>query len=236
MKPIRKSLLLAGVLLVAAAVAGVAQPRPARSAATASDPARTITVTGNGAVTAVPDRASFDFGVTTKAATAKDALAKNSAAAAAVIAALKAAGVASADLQTTGVTLSPQTNSDGTAIIGYEADDSVSAKTALASAGALVDAAVAAGADSVSGPSLTVADQSALYAQALTQAVADAKGKAKTLAAAAGLTLGAVQSISEDSSSPTPIPFGAKAADSTTPIEPGSQETDASVTVVYAVS
>ena len=42
--------------------------------------------------------------------------------------------------------------------------------------------------------------------------MADAKSKAKTLAAAAGLTLGAVQSVSENSSSPTPIPFGAKTA------------------------
>ena len=66
--------------------------------------------------------------------------------------------------------------------------------------------------------------------------MADAKSKAKTLAAAAGLTLGAVQSVSENSSSPTPIPFGAKTAPASTPIEPGTQETDASVTVVYAIS
>ena len=131
---IRKSLLLAGVLLAAAAVAGVAQPRLARSAAGtaarqdgagAATAARTITVTGNGAVTAAPDRASFQFAVTTRATTAKDAMAKNAAAAAAVIAALKAAGVASADLQTTGVSLSTADQiRDGTAIIGYEADNS----------------------------------------------------------------------------------------------------------------
>ena len=234
MNTLKKPLLLAGLLLLAAAVAGVAQPRFAHSAATAAT--RTITVTGNGAVTAVPNRAVFSFGVTTRAATAKDALAANAAAATAMIAALKAAGVASADLQTTGVSLSPQTSQDGTTIVGYEADNSVSAKTTIANAGALVDAAVAAGATSVSGPSLTVADQSSLYTQALTAAVADAKTKAKTLAAAAGLTLGDVQSIAESSAS-TPVPFASKGiAAAGTPIEPGSQETDASVTVVYAVS
>lgn len=237
MKPLRKSFFVAGLLLLAAAVAGVAQPRFAHSAATAAAAARTITVNGSGSVLAVPDRASFQFGVTTQAATAQDALAQNSAAAAKVIAALKAAGVASADLQTSGVSLSPQTNADGTKIVGYQAFDSVSAAIALARAGALVDAAVAAGADSVSGPSLTVADQSADYRQALTKAVADAKSKAKTLAGAGGLTLGAVQSISEGTTS-TPLPFGAKAAagDASTPIEAGSQEIDATVTVVYAVS
>ena len=236
MKTLKKPLLLAALLLLAGAVAGVAQPRFAHSAATATDPARTITVTGNGAVTAVPDRAVFQFGVTTRAATAQDALAQNAAAASAMIAPLKAAGVASADLQTTGVMLSPQMNQDGTAIVGYEADNSVSAKTTIANAGPLVDAAVAAGANSVSGPDLTVADQSSLYAQALTAAVADAKTKAKALADAAGLTLGAVQSIDESSSS-TPIPFASKGvAAASTPIEPGTNETDASVTVVYAVS
>lgn len=236
MNTLRKSLLLAGLVLLAAAVAGVAQPHFAHSAATAATD-RTITVDGSGSVVAVPDRASFDFGVTTQAATAKDALARNSAAAAAVIAALKAAGVASADLQTAGVSLSPQTNANGTAIVGYQAFDSVSAAIALAKAGPLVDAAVAAGADSVSGPNLTVADQSAEYRQALAKAVADAKSKAQTLADASGLTLGAVQSVSEGSTSP-PLPFGVKAAagDASTPIEAGSQQIDATVTVVFAAS
>lgn len=241
MNTLRKSLIrsavLGGLVLLAAAVAGVAQPHFAHGAATATTSTRTITVNGSGSVLAVPDRSSFDFGVTTQAATAKDALAQNSAAAAAVIAALKAAGVASADLQTSGVSLSPQTNSDGTKIVGYQAFDTVTAAIALAKAGALVDAAVAAGADSVSGPNLTVADQSTDYQQALAKAVADARTKAATLAGASGLTLGAVQSVTEGTTS-TPLPFGAKAdaGAASTPIEAGSQEIDATVTVVFAVS
>jgi uncharacterized protein YggE len=234
MNTLRKTLVLAGFLLAAAAVAGVAEPRLAHTATPATG--RTITVTGNGAVTTVPDRASFQFGVTTRAATAKDALARNSAAASAVIAALEAAGVAAADLQTAGVSLSPQTNQAGTAIVGYSASNTVNARIALAKAGALVDTAVAAGADSVSGPSLDTADQSSLYRDALKQAVADAKTKAQTLAAAAGLTLGAVQSV-EESSASTPVPFDAKSsAGISAPIEPGTQEVDASATVVFAVS
>jgi Uncharacterized conserved protein len=70
-------LFLAGLLLVASAIAGVAQPRFGRSATTAP-PATTITVTGNGSVTTVPDRATFGFTIETRAKTATAALAQNS--------------------------------------------------------------------------------------------------------------------------------------------------------------
>ena len=72
MNRLRTILLLAGVLLVAAAIAGVAQPRLGRSATPSTG--TTITVTGNGTVDATPDQASFNFGVTTNGATAAEAL------------------------------------------------------------------------------------------------------------------------------------------------------------------
>jgi uncharacterized protein YggE len=81
---------LAGLLV---AFAGVARPEGATSAAS---PARTITVTGTGTVTTVPDRAEFSFGVTSQARTASAALAANAAEMRKVIAALKDAGVAAA--------------------------------------------------------------------------------------------------------------------------------------------
>ena len=180
----RWALLLAGVLLLASAVAGVAQPRFGHAATTTST--KTITVTGNGSVTTVPDRAGFDFTVDTRGATAKAALAENSTAAAAVVAAVKNAGVADADIQTSQVSLSPQTNQDGTQIVGYSASTSISVKSTIARAGSIVDAAVAAGADGVSGPSLSISDQDAQYRDALQKAVAAAHAKAQTLADAAG--------------------------------------------------
>jgi len=230
-------LFLAALLLGAAALAGVAQPQPGNTAIPAPIALRTITVNGNGAVAAVPDRATFDFGVETRAATAAAALAANAKDAAAVIAALKGAGAAAADIQTNQVSLSTVTAGDGTTITGYTASNDVTVATALGKAGALVDAAVGAGANGVSGPSLSVSGQDALYRNALGKAVADAQAKAQALAGAAGLHLGAVQSIVEGSGA-TPVPFGVKAAPSagSVPIEPGSQEIDATVTVVYAVS
>jgi uncharacterized protein len=235
MRRFRWALPLAVLLLAASALAGVAQPRFARSAETPA--AKTITVSGHGTVTTVPDRAGFDFTVETRAATAAAALAKNADAAAAVVQAAKAAGVAAADLQTSQVSLSPQTSPDGTTILGYIASTSVSTTIAIPKAGALVDAAVRAGADNVSGPYLSRSDEDALYNDALKSAVANAKQKAAALAAAGGLSLGGVQTIVEGSAAPVPLPFaGAKAADGTVSIEPGSQTIDATVTVTFAAS
>ena len=105
-------------------------------------------------------------------------------------------------------------------------------------AGAVVDAAVKAGADGVSGPSLSLSDQDALYNDALKKAVANAQTKAAALADAAGLHLGSAQTVVEGSA-PGPVVWGAsKAADAPTTItvEPGTQETDATVTVTYSAS
>jgi uncharacterized protein len=235
MTRLRSTFLLAGVLLVASAIAGVAQPRPSSAAATPA--AKTITVTGNGSVTTVPDRASFSFSVESRAQSAKAALGRNADAAAALIAALRGAGVAAADLQTGQVSLNPQQNADGTDVIGFIATNTVTAGTAIAKAGALVDAAVGAGATGVEGPSLTRSDADALYRDALKAAVANAGDKAKALAAASGVTLGGVQTVVEGSQA-TPVVWSAgKAADAAaTPIEPGTQSIDATVTVTYAAS
>jgi uncharacterized protein YggE len=235
-------LLVAGLVLAAAALAGVAQPRLAHTASTdptAAPDSRTITVTGSGKATTVPDRATFQFGVDTQAGTAKEALSRNAAEANAVIAALKAAGVSSDDLQTVGVSLSTRTTPDGNTIVGYTASNSVGASVSLGKAGALVDAAVNAGAGSVSGPSLDTSHHDALYRDALRHAVADAAAKAQVLATAAGLQLGAVQTMQEGAVA-QPIPYATNAAAfgaaSSVPVEPGTQEIDASVTVTYAVT
>jgi uncharacterized protein YggE len=227
-------LFLAGLLLVASAIAGVAQPRFGHSTTTAP-PAKTITVTGNGSVTTVPDRATFGFTIETRAKTATAALAQNSDDATAVIAALKGAGVTAANLQTSQVSLMPQTSQDGTTILGYVASNSVTVRTGLDRAGKVVDAAVGAGANGVSGPSLDVSDQSTLYRDALHKAVDDAKLKAQSLADAAGLSLGAAQSIAEGGSA-SPLPIADKMSAAGAPIEAGTQEIQASVTVTYAAS
>ncbi len=234
MNRLRTTLLIAGVLLVAAAIAGVAQPHLGRSATPTAG--TTITVTGNGTVDATPDRASFDFGVTTNGATAAEALSRNASQARAIIDALKKAGIASSAIQTTQVSLWPQTSSNGTVITGYQASNSVQVTAALGKSGALVDAAVGAGANNVDGPNLDTAETSSLRNEALKQALAEAKGKAQAIAEAAGLTLGAPLTVREGSQA-TPIVYAAgleAPARAAPPIEAGTQKIQASVTVTYS--
>jgi len=221
-----KILLAVLVVFGAAALAGVAQPRLGHAAVTPD--ATSITVSGNGTAVTVPDRATFTFTVSTNADTAKAALAKNGTIADAVAAALRPAKV-----QTSGISLDPRLNDQGTAVLGYNASTTVTADSELAQAGSLIDAAVAAGATSVSGPSWSTSDRDALYRKALADAVADARAKASTLADSGGLTLGAVQTMVEGSTATTPVPWAAADA-GVAKLEPGTQTVDASVTVTFA--
>jgi len=191
-----------------------------------------VTVTGTGVVTAVPDRAQISAGVESRATTARAALQANAAAMEKVIDALKARG--GTDVTTQTVSLSTAFDEQG-GPNGFVASNVASAETSLSGAGALIDAAVAAGANTIYGPSLSRSDADALYDQALEKAVADAKERAALLAKAAGRELGRVTALVESGASETPM-FAAKreaAADAGTPVVSGGQETSASFSVTY---
>ena len=222
---------LAALLATAVALAGVGRPTAAHGAA--SGGARTITVTGSGTARGVPDTAVFSFGVETHGATARSASAANAEAMRRVIAALVAAGVQRTDLQTQDVSVYPRRDDTSS---GFIASGSVSATIRdIAHAGKAVDAAVAAGGNQVSGPQLERSDRSGLYRQALRSAFADAKAKAQALAEEAGASLGQVQRIHEDSSTSEPVYPMAMRAEASTPVEPGTQEVQAAVTVTFAL-
>ena len=221
--------LAAALLLAAAALAGVLRPEGAG----AEDPAPatdTVSVTGTGVVASVPDRAEISAGVESRAPTAKAALAANGAAMQKVIDALRANG--GKDVTTQTVSLSTAFDANGQPS-GFAASNVASAETSLGGAGALIDAAVAAGANTIYGPSLSRSDSDALYRQALAKAVDDAKGRAAILAKAAGRDLGRVTAISESGASEGPIYAKASAAQDSTPVVSGPQETTASVSVTY---
>lgn len=220
------------MLFAAVALGGVLRPDSARSTETTATGG--ITVTGEGIVRTVPDRAAFSFGVHTESATAAAALGANGALMDKVIAAVEHAGIAKADIQTQQVSLTPLQSADGRRIIGYAADNTIAVTVRdLGSAGSVVDAAVAAGANQVSGPGLSSSDQDALYLRALKAAMADAKAKAEAIASAGGVSLGRVTTVVEGSS-PQVYP-GASAGAKATPIQPGTEEIDATVTVTYAI-
>jgi uncharacterized protein YggE len=226
-----------GTLAVVALVGGLAATLTPSARSDTPSPHQ-ITVQGFGSVDAVPDQVAFSFGVQTSAKTASAALAANAEAAAKLIAALKAAGIPAKSLQTQQVSLSQRVSDDGQTVVGYNASSAVSATVAsIDKAGAIVDAAVAAGATSVEGPSLTLSNEQALERKALAGAVDDAKARAQALADAAGLALGSIVAISEGGAS-QPVPYAAKAAadSGAVPIEPGTQTVTDSVTVTFATT
>ena len=228
MKPIRvAALVVVGTAVVA--FAGVGRPDLAGGA---SEPTGGITVTGTGTVQSVPDQAQFSLGVQTDGPTAREALAANSERMRRVLAALFAAGVAKGDVETQDVSVSKSYPGNG-----YSADNSVSVTIRrLAKAGSILDLASNAGANDVYGPTLARSDQDGLQAKALQEAVGNARVKARVLAEAAGVRLGSVTAISEGGSEPMPVYEAALAQRSpSAPIEPGKQQTSATVTVTFAI-
>ena len=219
---------VAGLLLAAAAVAGVLRPEGAN----AVDPAATtdtVAVSGSGTVSAVPDQAQISAGVESRGATAQEALNLNGNAMRKVIDAIRAAG--GKDVTTQTVSLSPATDPEGRPN-GFVATNVVSASASLGQAGALIDAAVAAGANTVWGPSLSSSETAKLYREALRKAVADARDRAGVLAAAAGRQLGEITTMTEGGT--VAVPIAEKAADAAgTPVVSGAQETSAAVTVTF---
>jgi uncharacterized protein YggE len=224
---------IAVVLVLAALVAAVSIPGEASSAAAE---AGSITVQGTASVASVPDRVEFSFGVESQGQTAKAALIANAAEMRRVLAAVKAAG--GTNVTTQSVSLSPRYNEENE-VQAFVAANTVSATVKeIVKAGALIDAAVDAGANQVYGPSLSAGDQGELYRSALRAAVAEARASAQSLASASGLALGRITAIVEGGG-PTPQPYAAadKAmAAGSTPIEPGTQELTATVTVTFAAS
>ena len=112
----------------------------------------TVTVSGNGAVRAVPDQAAVSAGVESRAATAQAALAANAATMRKVIAASRAAG--GKDVTTQTVSLSPAVDPEGRELAGTASSPPTSSRPRSTSPmpARLIDAAVAAGANTVYGP------------------------------------------------------------------------------------
>jgi uncharacterized protein YggE len=199
-----------------------------------------ITVVGSGTARTVPDVADWSFGVQSDAETASAALNAAAGATRQIVKALRDAGISKEDLRTEQVSLYPRTTDDGRAVIGYTASSTVHATVKdLGKAGSVVDAAVAAGANQIYGPTLRVSDSRAQYRAAADAAFDDAKAHAEALAAKAGVTLGGPIAIVESGGSPPVLTEGERLmADAAqgVPIEPGTQEIGATLTVTFAIS
>nr|WP_203311357.1 SIMPL domain-containing protein [Sphingomonas beigongshangi] len=160
-----------------------------------------LEVSAEGRTTRVPDLATIRAGVVSQAATAAAALSDNAQRMARVLTALKRAGVADRDIATATVNLAPQyryADNQPPAITGYQATNSVTIRFRdVARSGAILDALVAQGANQIDGPTLSIDKPDAALDEARTDAVKRARAKADIYAAAAGLRVVRVVSISE---------------------------------------
>jgi len=205
---------------------------------------RTITVSGDAEVAGKPDQARLSAGVVTQAETAAAALDANSAAMNRVFAALRMAGIPENRMQTSNFSVQPQyapyrqENPEPQRIIGYQVSNNVTVTVDdLTKVGPTLDALVRSGANQLGGIQFTIADPKPLAERARTAAVADGASKARTLAMAAGVTLGPLMSLQETMVG-RPIPVFAMAravAAEATPIAEGEERVSVTVQMVYAI-
>ncbi len=198
-----------------------------------------VTVTGEGTVTAVPDNAVIRLGVSSQAKTARAASDANAKEMTVVLDAIKESGVADRDIQTTTLSLQPQydPNKAGAArLVGFQVTNQVTVKIRdIGRLSAVLDRAIAAGANEMSGIEFVVSEQAKLLDQARTAAIADARHKAELYANAAGMKVGRVMAISEEGAAQPPRPFQQLRAGAAA-IAPGEQTLRAVVTVSYELT
>lgn len=250
---VARSLLCAGVVAGASSctteiVNHVAAPEAAQG----------LVSSGSGKVTAAPDTAVINIGVESRGADPKAAVEQNNQHMTSLVATLKGLGIADPDLQTSNFNIHFERNeanlgmamaaAAGKAVPGAKpeaaATEGVFVVTntlnvtvrELAKLGDILSASTAAGANTIWGVEFRIDDPEPLLAQARDKAVADAIEKAKRLAAAAGVKLGKLMSVEESGrGGPMPVGAGRYAMAKAVPIEAGSMEVQADVTVRFSI-
>jgi len=233
------------IALAAGLCAALAGAAPALAQDVA--PAGSITMEGRGTVSVAPDMAVISANVVTTSKTASDALSENSAAIAKVIAAIKDQGIEARDIQTRGFGIYPRyeriTDSSGRQpdITGYEIRNGVEVNVRdLAKLGSLLTLVVESGANSVDGVRFEVSDPEEKLDEARKKAVEAARHKAEVFAAAAGVELGAIASITETGTQmPRPLMLRTEsmmmAKADTVPVEAGEETVGANVTIRWTL-
>ena len=222
-------------------------------AADAPEP-RTLSVTGQGKVTAAPDVVDVHAAVVTQAPTAREALSANNEQMTGVLAVLKKQGIADKDVQTTRVDVQPVYSQPRPAppgqpqpefvprVVGYRVENGVRfTSRVVANVGAVLDALVSAGAGEIRGISFRIDQSEALLDEARKKAMADAKRKANLLAADAGMALGLPLSVRDEASPAPPPRFKSDArmmaaAPMSAPVAAGEETLEVTVYVVYEMT
>lgn len=260
-----KSLLSFGVLFLVVIsvffvlkIAEAAKTLP--SAGSNIPPQTTITVSGMGKVTGVPDRAEFTFSVSNQAKQVSDAQSKTTTTMNSAISYLKSQGVPDKNITTSGYNIYPQyeyhdavtgvlcpqyncPNGSKGVIVGYNVDQTESVKVDdLTKVGDILSHLGSMGVTNLSGLSFTFQDNQKLTDQARSSAIDDAKAKAKTIADELGVHLVRITDFSESGNGPVYYPAaaglggGAKDMASTPVINPGENTVTSNVSITYEIN
>jgi uncharacterized protein YggE len=206
----------------------------------------TVTVSGWAEVAAAPDEAVISVGVQNDAVDAAQALDQNSKSMAAVLGRLKAEGIQDGMIETANVSVMPNTTYNPQTgeqkVEGYRAQNTATVTLKdLSLVGKVFAAATEAGANNVNGPQWRLSESNEATKESLVKAVAVARAKAETLAAAVGLKLGDVVVISEAGTVAPPVMYeSAKAAGDLAvaepPVNPMKIQLSSNVTITYRLT
>lgn len=229
-------------VLVIAGIAGIMGAFPS-NAETDQTNRNTINVTGNGKVSASPDIAYISLGVVTEDKVANTAQQNNAKAMDQIISKIKGLGIAAEDIKTVGYNIYPKydyiKDTGESNITGYTVNNTVQVTVRdIKKTGNVIDVASANGANITNGISFGLSDYEKYYNQALKSAVTAAKKRAETIAGALSINLKKPVTVTENGGS-APVynyrsyDLKADAASVATPVEAGTIEVSASVSMVY---
>ena len=223
----------------AAAVLAISLFAWSASAQTTTSGRRVVRAIGEASVSARPDEARVAAGVTTQSPTASEAASRNAEQTAAVIAALRGALGPNAELRTINYTLGPTyvypPGGGQPQLTGFTANNIVEVVLSdLSIIGRVIDTAISAGANRIESLRMSLKDEDTVRLQALRQAGQKARQKAEAIATGLGIRLGAVVSAQEGVYAQPlnyPMERAAAATATTTPVQPGTVDVHATVTL-----
>lgn len=181
----------------------------------ANPPTNTITVTGEGTATAIPDTATISFGETATGADVATAEKNVTDTINAALKGVKAAGVPDSDITTTSYNVSPHYNNSvcppgilcpnvSSTQSGYDVSETIQVKiTDTSKVATILGDLATANVSDVSGPDYVVGDPSAVQSQARGQAIQKARANAQVLAGQLGVGLGKIVSFTDNSGGST---------------------------------
>ena len=217
---------------------------PVRAANGDASAVNTVSVSGLGRVTGVPDVLRLSMGVQRTGSDVNDALNLANGDIKKITEALHKHGVADKDIQTSNLSINPHWEKDNK-INGYDVAESLTVQLRkFSDAGSAISDAAAAGGNNtrIDSVAFDIEDNDALINSARNAAFADAKAKAEQYAKLSGRSLGKVSQVSESTDTePRPMPYArdmaAGAAEkSAVPISAGTQQVSVTTSVVWELS